>query len=115
MRVVSRRSLNALACIASSSGLAFRIAALAVALSLAGQRPTQSRPLPPAPEHLAIASGDRQVTLDWSPVNDAIAYRILYASDAGGPYAPVAPRFSSPLYGQWPDELGATLLHGHCT
>ncbi len=77
-------------CPPHSSRTALRVVALASALCLAGLVPTQARPLSPAPAHLTAASGDGQVTLNWSPVTGATAYRILYASDAGGPYTPVA-------------------------
>ncbi len=76
---------------------ALRVVPLVAALCLAGLIPAQARPLPPAPAHLIATAGDGQVTLNWSPVTGATAYRVLYASDAGGPYTPVA-RISRPHF-----------------
>lgn len=96
MRLIYRRPLTAGACLTSSSFLPFRVA-LVMTLCLTGCVPAQARPLPPAPAHLTATSGDGQITLNWSPVTSATAYRLLYASDPGGPYTPVA-RVSHPHF-----------------
>lgn len=47
--------------------------------------------VPPAPTDLLAVPGDGRVTLSWSPAIDATAYTVKRGTQAGGPYASIAP------------------------
>ena len=78
----------------SLPGLIPALCLLAFSASTFSGLPLKAQPAPlpslPAPQHLGSSSGDGTITLKWSPVAGADAYRVSYSLGSEGPFIKAA-------------------------